>query len=265
MLTVPRDVEIGAGGSMFGSRRHVADCARWTSSEWVEHFAWRARTRPVLPLDRVRGLSDTERRAVLPSVAVFQRGESGQGRHLLKCARQHVAHCGDHDYVPALQGFVDEENDHGRMLGEYLDLHGFPRLADEWSNNGFRWLRHRAGLELTISVLVAAEVIAMVYYAALRQATLCPVLRELCEQILDDEVFHLHFQGQRMGWLRRGRSRWSCRMTRHFQTRLLDGMAAVVWTMHRPVFRLARLNLRSFFHRVHRHSAILQRIADANT
>jgi hypothetical protein len=105
----------------------------------------------------------------------------------------------------------------------------------------------------------------MVYYAALRQATRCPALRELCEQILDDEVFHLHFQGQRMGWLRRGRSRWGCWMTRVLQMRLLDGMAAVVWTTHRPVFRLARLNVRGYFHRIHRHSAMLQRIADENT
>lgn len=88
-------------------------------------------------------------------------------------------------------------------LSSRSNLHaaGGKLLEREWSDNGFRWIRHQGGLALTIEVLVAAEVIAMAYYAALRQATACPVLRALCRQVLEDEVLHLEFQGQVLGRL----------------------------------------------------------------
>jgi hypothetical protein len=234
--------------------------SEWTSADWLRHFEQRALTRPALPFERRVHLTRDEQRDLLPSIAIFQRGESGQGRHFLRVAAIHAQKTGDLDYVPALRHFIAEENTHAALLGEYLDAFAFPRLTKEWTDNGFRWLRHLAGLETAITVLVTAEVIAMVYYAALRKASLCPVLKELCEQVLDDEVFHLHFQGQRLGCLQRGRSRLGLWFTRAIFLTLLETAGWLVWWTHRAVFIRAGMPIGEYRHRLHRHGAMFQEI-----
>ena len=134
----------------------------------------------------------------------FQLGESSEGRHLMTRAIRHAADTGDVDYIPALRLFIAEEHRHARDLGRVLDLAGIPRVGRTWPDTVFRWLRKGAGLELSIAVLVTAEIIAKVYYAALREATHAPVLRRLCDQILADEVQHVRFQAERVAILRRG-------------------------------------------------------------
>ena len=136
----------------------------------------------------------------------FQLGESSEGRHLMTRAIRHAADTGDVDYIPALRLFIAEEHRHARDLGRVLDLAGIPRVGRTWPDTVFRWLRKGAGLELSIAVLVTAEIIAKVYYAALREATHAPVLRRLCDQILADEVQHVRFQAERVAILRRGKS-----------------------------------------------------------
>ncbi len=250
------DVEPPITGSNLG----VDD---WTSADWFRHFRIRAATRPPLPFAHGVALSTEEQRDLLPSMAIFQRGESGQGRHLLRVAAVHAQRVGDVEYVPALQQFIAEENTHAAMLGEYLDACVFPRLSREWTDSGFRRLRHLAGLETAIAVLVTAEVIAMVYYSALRKASACPVLRALCEQILEDERFHLQFQGQRLGRLQHGRSRWGVLLTTQAMSGLLDAAGLLVWFTHRPVFARARMSLSAYRHRLHRHGALFQQIITA--
>lgn len=231
-----------------------------TSADWLRHFLQRAATRPALPFERGVSLSPEEFRDLLPSIAIFQRGESGSGRHLFHVAEQHARIVNDVDYVHALRQFIAEENTHGEMLGKYLDAWNFPRLQQTWTDNGFRWVRHLSGLELALSVLVTAEVIAMVYYAALRKASRCVVLRELCEQILDDEVYHLHFQGVRLGCLQRSRSQFGIRCTTVAMTGMLEAAGRLVWSTHRPVFQRARLPFTEYRHRLHRHGAMFQGI-----
>ena len=51
-----------------------------------------------------------------------------------------------------------------------------------------------AGLELRMRVLATAEVLAIPYYTALRDATGSPLLRSICSRILAEEAEHLRFQ-----------------------------------------------------------------------
>jgi hypothetical protein len=116
--------------------------------------------------------------------------------------------------------------------GRVLDLAGIGRAERAWPDTVFRWLRHRAGLELSITVLVTAEVIAKVYYAALHGATGCAVVRRLCEQICRDEVAHVHFQTERLARLRRGRRRWVLGLMRAAHRVFYFGTCLVVWHKH---------------------------------
>lgn len=219
-------------------RRHSA-CAAASARDWIDHFTWRAATRPALPWADGPQLTATELQAVRHSIAVFQRGESGEGRHLLQAARHYAARTGDHDYVRALELFVAEEQLHAALLARFLAGAALPTLPSDWTDVVFRWLRHRAGLELSVSVLVTAEVIAMVYYAALRRATRSPLLRRLCAQILEDEVGHLRFQGRQIGLLQVGRAPWRRALAAGAHRALLEITWGVVWWTHRPVFRAA--------------------------
>ena len=78
----------------------------------------------------------------------------------------------------------------GDVLRFYWFVHvlsGIPRLSAHWLDGIFRRLRKLAGLEACAAVLVTAEVLAMAYYQALRDATRSQLLRSLCARILVEE------------------------------------------------------------------------------
>lgn len=245
-------------------RQHESTSGRLRSSiDWCRHFRNNAASRRQIPWETVSRLTDGERRAVARSVQVFQRGESGEGRHLLRCTRTYAERTGDAAYVTAVTLFIREEQRHAADLGRFLDEAAIPRIAGNWSDALFRWLRHRAGLELTIAVLVTAEILAKVYYAALRDATDCRALRVLCEQILCDEVAHVQFQCEQIARLRAAGPRWKNSLKRFFHACLYAGTMGVVWLSHARTFRRAGMGFRTFCRRAWREfrqaAAIMRR------
>ena len=207
------------------------------SAEWVEYFR-RNRDRLLeQPWELGAEVTEAERDAIAASVREFQLGESSEGRHLVTAARRYAERAGDPVYVEALRLFIAEEHRHARDLGRFLDLAGVERAAKSWPDTVFRWLRRRAGLETSIVVLVTAEIIAKVYYAALREATGSRLLRRLCDQILSDEVAHVHFQTERLAILRNGRSPWRVRFRQSLHQFLMAGTCVVVWHKHGRALR----------------------------
>jgi hypothetical protein len=223
-----------------------------TSAAWVEYFRHnKQRPRPI-PWEDGINLTATERAAVVRSIQTFQLGESGEGKHFFRVARRIANRAGDPDYMVALEMFLAEEHRHAGELGRVLDLAGEPRLTKEWTDSVFRWLRHRAGLELMIAVLLTGEVMAQVYYVALRAGTSSITLRRLCDQILADEAAHVRFQAERLALLRQKRSRLRLALTTLGERVVFSATCFVVWRGHRPVFRAARFSFRSFWRRAHR-------------
>jgi hypothetical protein len=221
----------------------------WTSERWREYFRHNALSLLTIPWRDGVAFTDAERDAVAASIQEFQLGESSEGKHFQGLARQYAERTGDHDYVYALRLFIAEENRHARDLGRVLDLAGIPRTAHTWPDAVFRWLRHRAGLELSIAVLVTAEIIAKVYYAALREATGSSVLRRLCDQILADEERHVRFQCERLAILRARRSRVTVWLKGAVQRGFFGGTCWVVWWKHRRALRAGGYGLWTFMRR----------------
>lgn len=176
-----------------------------TTEQWRGYFLYNAAQLLDIPWHLGVAFTEGERHAIAASIQEFQLGESSEGKHLIRQAREYAQRSGDVAYPHALALFIAEEHRHARDLGRVLDLAGIPRAARSWPDTVFRWLRHRAGLDLSITVLVTAEVIAKVYYDALRDATASPVLRRLCDQICADELAHVEFQTERLAILRRRR------------------------------------------------------------
>ena len=217
------------------------------SAAWVEHFQRSLQRADIVQGTSPNHLSPAEVDAIAQSVAEFQLGESSEGRHLITAAYRYAAISGDYNYVAALRLFIAEENRHAQELGRFLDSAGIPRVGASWPDTVFRFLRRRAGLELSIVVLVTAEIIAKVYYAALRDATGSRVLQQLCKQILRDERHHVNFQAQRVALLRARRSRLSIRVRVALHRFLLAGTCFVVWRKHGRAMRAGGMSFGRFW------------------
>jgi hypothetical protein len=216
---------------------------------WIAYLERNRRELTPIPWSDGVTLTAGERDAIATSIQEFQVGESSEGRHLFTAAQRYAADSGDGEYLTALRLFVAEEHRHAADLGRVMDLAGIPRTSKTWPDRVFRFLRRRAGLELSISVLVTAEVIAKVYYAALRDATRSSVLRTLCEQILRDELEHVRFQCERLAILRQHRGGVRLLGTAVLHRVLFFGTCLVVWRRHGRAMRAGRLTFRSFWRR----------------
>jgi hypothetical protein len=230
-----------------------------SSQSWVEYFHENATRRSFQP-SAGPTLSPWERRCIADSIAEFQLGESSEGRHLKFLARSWSRRSGDGAYGTAIDLFIAEENRHARDLGEFMDAEGIGRLGQSLADRVFRGLRKLAGLELAIRVLVTAEIIAQVYYQALRDATHSRTLRGLCQRILEDEDPHVRFQSERLAILRRGRAAQSLVELLHWV--LLAGAACVVWINHHPVLRRGGFGWVAFLREVAGFGAAAMRRAD---
>ena len=209
-----------------------------TSREWRAYYEQNARSLVDIPWDAGAELTQVERVAITTSVQGFQAGESSEGRHLYRAAAQYGDESNDQEYIRAIGLFIGEEQRHARDLARFLKLNDIPTLTTTAPDRVFRWLRHLVGsLENSIAVLITAEIIARVYYAALKAATKSTILDTLCAQILRDEEKHVEFQAEQLGRLRARRGPMLYAATVGLQRCLFWGTCLVVWLFHRKAFR----------------------------
>ena len=231
--------------------RHSDRLAR-TSRDWLVHFQRKHQTPPPVPWNAPHRITDEEREAIERSIRIFQLGESGQGTHFIKAACDHAARLGDETYVEALKLFIAEEQGHSGMLGRFMDQQGISRAHHQWSNGMFRALRKLWNLEICIAVLVTAELIAKVYYRALRDATRSPALKAICRQILHDEVDHIYFQAGMLAKIRRDRPRWMQDVARVLHRILMSGTLVAVWLDHHRCFEAGGFHFERYWKQCHR-------------
>jgi hypothetical protein len=188
-------------------------------------------------------LTDHEKKIVQLSLQKFQRGEHSEGKHFLKFA----ASLNDSEYLEAVKLFIKEEQDHAAVLGKFMLLNSIPRLEKDWVDGTFRFLRKLAGLEGTVTVLLTAEIIAMVYYKALASAAGSLLLKELCRQILKDEIKHLEFQSYTLRVIYSNKPVVKVIFSRLLHVVLMAGTIGVVWFDHRKVLKAGGYSFAGFF------------------
>ena len=197
------------------------------SLEWCKHFQNYPSRQRAIPWDDVRPLTGRPRRVLLCSLQDFQLGESSEGRHGMVRAAAYGARIGDPHYAEAIRLFFAEENRHAAYLARYLRANGVEPIGRSWTDFVFRRVRRLAGLETLLTVLLSAELIGEVYYRAIRAATDCPALRDVCTQLLADERLHIRFHVERFRMLRKSRGP------------LLRTIGDVVWRVFFALTRLA--------------------------
>ena len=217
-----------------------------TSREWVAYFRQNAQEDAELPV-ATRRMGLTARSVVAASLPAWQLGETSDGRHLRAAARQYALAHHDGGFLEAVELFIREEQRHGAMLGEWLDAVGIPRRRRDLGDSLFRLCRYAIpNYALWASIVVMVESMAEIYYAAVRRATPCPLLRTQCRRILRDEVRHIQFQCEHLAavWNNVPRRLRPALGTAEFLFYLV--VCAAVWFAHGRLMRYSGLNTMEF-------------------
>jgi hypothetical protein len=224
---------------------HLAE-HRAESQKWFTHFSLRSMTALYVSPVRAEQLAPWEKAAIAKSIQQFQLGEGSKGQRLLDRGKKYAREADDSCFAAALTLFIREEQQHSRYLAAFMESQGIPRVARHWVDTAFRRLRGLAGLELSLTVLVTAEIIAIAYYSALREATSSATLKMICRRILEDEAAHLRFQASMLGRISSKRSSEWQRAAGKLHGQFLLGTIALVWMEHRTVFQAAGYDFRRF-------------------
>ena len=191
-------------------------------------------------------LTDRERSTITSSIQQFQLGEGSKGQRLLERGQKYGRLANDPLFAGTLEIFIQEEQQHSRYLAAFMESQSIPLARRHWVDTVFRKLRGLAGLELSLTVLVTAEIIAVPYYRALRAATGSPILKMICTRILEDEASHLKFQASMLSRVTNGRLAVFRRALSRLHGLFLLGTILVVWIEHRRVFEAAGYTFRQF-------------------
>jgi len=217
-----------------------------SSTMWHDYFSRNAASLLPIPWNCSYRLSKSEYAAVIGSIQEFQLGESSEGKHLYHAAQRYADRIGDPAYVRAIAAFIREEQRHAGDLNRFLVSQQAPTITISWVDVIFRGLRRGTNLELALSVLVTAEIIAKVYYAAVYVATQSPTLRTLCKQILHDEAAHVQFHIERLAQIRMDRPGLIQRGILILHRLLFYGACTVVWSKHSQVFLSIGMNFSTY-------------------
>lgn len=233
-----------------------------STTDWLAYFMRNDATLLNIPWPRGADVTLAELGALAASLRQFQLGESSEGRHLLHAAADYAEQIGDPDYLAVIRLFIAEEQRHARDLGRFLTAAGVPLLRADWTDGVFRGLRRLAGLEAILCILLVAELIANVYYRAIRAASQSVTLRILCTQLLRDERMHVRFHLERVAILRRDRSRGRVAAAVFTHRVLFVGTCIVVWLQHRRALRAGGYGGRRFLREVMREFRAAVRLMD---
>jgi hypothetical protein len=223
------------------------------SRKWLTHFSLRSMTALHVSGNAALQLTEKERDTITPSIQQFQLGEGSRGQRLLERGQRYGRAVNDPFFAGALDIFIKEEQQHSRYLAAFMESQQIPLAERHWVDTVFRQLRGLAGLELSLTVLVTPELIAVPYYRALRGATGSPILKMICTRILEDEASHLKFQASMLARVASGRLPAMQRALGKLHRLFLLGTIFVVWMEHRAVFAAASYNFRRF-----RNEALLE-------
>lgn len=206
---------------------------------WAHYFATNAATPVKVDWEDDYQLSLEEYDRIYTSIRIFQRGEYSEGKHLMNKAKQAVKEGAPESYIDALTLFIREEQRHAMMLGRFMKAQRMPVIREHWVDNVFRGLRRPLGLGGSILVLTVAEMVALAYYKALREATDSRILKRICDQIMWDEPHHLRYQASGLRMCLQHKPAWWAPLGRITQKVLLAGTLPLVWFQHRDVFKSA--------------------------
>ncbi|MFL9481376.1 ferritin-like domain-containing protein [Chitinophagaceae bacterium LWZ2-11] len=217
-----------------------------TSQEWFNYFKLNLQQERI-DWSQLPKITLQERAAIVKSLQAWQLGETSDGKNLIRAASKYADKINDPFYVKSIELFIKEEQKHGNNLGKYLDAICAKRIKKNWGDTLFRKARHfNTSMELWTLPVITVESAAQVFYQALKDATECNLLKQICTDILIDEAAHIQFQQERMAAIYRMKGRASrfcsyyCYKYFYFTTSL------VVWMAHKKLFKAGNVDFTKY-------------------
>lgn len=214
--------------------------------EFIYLFTLHLEEAPIHPWDSSYHLTESEKVDVVNSIRQFQLGEASDGKQFIDRAHHFSLVSGQTSYVEAVKLFIAEEQRHSALLGKFLEREGITPIGSHWVDWCFRNLRHLAGAQTAATVLVTAELIARPYYRALRGATASPLLKSICQQIIEEEETHIEFQAASVAIMQLKRPRFVQSLTTTLHTMFMEATCRIAWREHRPVFIAGNYTFQEF-------------------
>ena len=214
--------------------------------DWLVYFQANPTPDQVVDWTLPASLTPAEHRALDDSIASFQLGEYSEGRNLLRAASDFADAHDDQRFLEITRLFIREEQHHAGVLARFMREAGIPVIRRHWTDTIFRGLRRHVGYELTVTVLVSAEMIALAYYQALSQASGSLLLQQICAKLLDDEQAHVSWESALLHAIRQRHGPARLLLTRAAHWVLFHGALAIVMILHRRVIRRSELRGTAF-------------------
>ncbi|MEO9482185.1 MAG: ferritin-like domain-containing protein [Ekhidna sp.] len=197
-------------------------------------------------------ISEDEKKKILYSLKAWQLGETSDGAHLLAAARKYASKINDPDYTHAVELFIKEEQKHGNNLGRYIDLIGEKRSQKDWGDTLFRKIRYfNTSMELWTIAVIIVESAAQIFYQALKDATNCTLLKEICQDILIDEAHHIKFQNERLYQIFQTKSFYSKALSIGWYGILFFGTIHAIWFGHGKALKAGGIPKKEFMRQMY--------------
>jgi len=221
-----------------------------TSHEWYQYFSHNLQVQRI-NWEQSPQLNTRELETILPSLQAWQLGETSDGKNLLNACTRYAHTIDDPFYVKAMELFIKEEQKHGNNLGKYLDMAGQLRIQKNWGDSLFRWVRHlNTSMESWTIAVITVENSAQIFYQALKDATGCPLLKQICTDILIDEAPHIQFQQQRLTMIFQLKGKFSKALSFFCYKYFYIGTTLLIWMTHKKLFKAGGNSFRKYYHKM---------------
>ncbi len=214
---------------------------------WYNYFKENSAASGDIPWHIKNDLSSLERSLIAKSIATFQLGEYSEGRHLLAFAEDYARINESAHIVPVTKYFIAEEQNHASLLKKFMAIHDLQLIQKNWTDSVFRRLRKHLGFGVSITVLITAEMLALVFYDALKEATSSLLLKRICEKLLADENSHVRYESELIEYIRSQQSLFTRVLARFVHRVLFFGTVFVVYFEHKRVINEGGYDLRRFW------------------
>ncbi|PAW93101.1 hypothetical protein CKK33_06185 [Mucilaginibacter sp. MD40] len=221
-----------------------------TTDFWIRHFKENARHQRI-NWSLAPTITKDEIDEILPSLQAWQLGETSEGEHLIAASTRYAFALGDPDYVDAVRLFIKEEQKHGNNLGRYIDKIGEQRIRQNWGDTLFRKVRYlNTSMEIWTLAVIVVESTAQIFYQALKDATQCRLLKQICTDILIDEAPHITFQTERLAMIFEHKSAFSKVWRKIVYRWFFYGVSALVWFAHKRLFKAGGLTFERYVYKM---------------
>lgn len=221
-----------------------------TSAYWTNYFSNNSKINRI-DWTLKPEISDLEKQSILKSLQAWQLGETSEGKHLIHASKKYAAAINDYEYLTAVKLFIKEEQKHGNNLGMYLDLIEEKRIEKDWGDTLFRKIRYfNTNMELWTIAVITVESAAQIFYQALKDATNCTLLKQICTDILIDEAAHITFQRERLYIIFNQKNAFMKWIAYHAYSCFFICTSLVVWQAHKKLFKAGKLNFYRYLNKM---------------